>query len=116
VTPEAVGYRLWRPTSARIRLQCGDALGCAEVAAANRVTIKNDQSLALSRSAPPEYAEYPATETVQTRQALVVLPAERGAGPQGGRWLAATGRTRTVVAGLASPLGDRVVVDLDASR
>jgi hypothetical protein len=65
--------------------------------------------------APPEYVEYPATEAVETSQALVVLPVERGVGPPGGRWLAIGGCARTVVARLASPLGERVVVDLDAS-
>lgn len=63
--------------------------------------------------APPEYAQYPAAETVETRQALVVLPVGRAVGPPGPR--AAIGCARTVIARLASPLGERVVVDLDAS-
>jgi hypothetical protein len=52
---------------------------------------------------------------VEARQALVVLPVERGVGPPGGCWLAIGGCARTVVARIASPLGERVVVDLDAS-
>ncbi len=63
--------------------------------------------------APPEYTEYPAAETVETSQALVVVPAGRGVGPPG--WRPAIGCARTVMVRLASPLGGRVVVDLDAS-
>jgi hypothetical protein len=63
--------------------------------------------------APPAYTDYPATETVETGQALVVLPVPRDVGPPGPR--TAIGCARTVVARLASPLGERVVVDLDAS-
>ncbi len=63
--------------------------------------------------APPEYAEYPAAEAVETSQALVVVPTERGIGPPG--WRPAVGCARTVIVRLASPLGERVVVDFDAS-
>lgn len=63
--------------------------------------------------APPEYAEYPAAEVIETGQALVVLPIARDIGPPG--WRATVGCARTVTARLARPLGERVVVDLDAS-
>jgi hypothetical protein len=63
--------------------------------------------------APSEFTEYPEAETVETNQALVVLPVERGIGPAGPR--PAVGCARTVIAKLANPLGERVVVDLDAS-
>ncbi len=63
--------------------------------------------------APPEYAAYPAAETVETSHALVVLPVEHDVGPPGLRQ--GIGCARTVVARLATPLGERVVVDLDAS-
>lgn len=63
--------------------------------------------------APPAYTDYPGAEVVETRQALVVLPVAHDVGPPGPR--AAIGCARTVVARLAGPLGERVVVDLDAS-
>jgi hypothetical protein len=62
---------------------------------------------------PPAYTDYPAAEAVETSQALVVLPVAHDVGPPGPR--TAIGCVRTVVARLASPLGERVVVDLDAS-
>jgi hypothetical protein len=61
----------------------------------------------------PDVEEYPATEVIETSQALVVLPIARDIGPPG--WRATVGYTRTVTARLARPLGERVVVDLDAS-
>jgi hypothetical protein len=63
--------------------------------------------------APPEYAEYPSAEVIETDQAVVVLPVERDIGPPGPRF--AVGYGRTVIANLARPLGDRVLIDLDAS-
>jgi hypothetical protein len=62
---------------------------------------------------PPGDVEYPTAETVETIQALCVLPIERYIGPPG--WRSMVGRARTVTVQLASPLGDRVLVDLDAS-
>jgi hypothetical protein len=62
---------------------------------------------------PPAYTDYPGAETVETGQALVVLPVARDVGPPG--WRQAVGCIRTVVTRLASPLGERAVVDLDAS-
>ncbi len=68
--------------------------------------------------APPEYVEYPAAEAIETGQALVVLPVERpverDVGPSGS-WLAIGCARRTVIARLTRPLGERVVIDLDAS-
>ena len=63
--------------------------------------------------APPQYAEYPSTEVIETDQAVVVVPIERDVGSPEPRF--AVGYPRTVIANLAWPLGDRVVVDLDAS-
>jgi hypothetical protein len=63
--------------------------------------------------APPEYAEYPAAEAIETDQALVVLPTARNVGPPGPR--GAIGCARTVITRLTRPLGERVVIDLDAS-
>lgn len=63
--------------------------------------------------ATPEYVEYPAAEVIETDQALVVLPTARDVGPPGLRLL--IGCARTVTARLTRPLGERVVIDLDAS-
>lgn len=48
-------------------------------------------------------------------QAVVILPAERYVGPPGPVSLAAVGFHRSVTVTLARPLGQRVVVDLDAT-
>ena len=63
--------------------------------------------------APPADAEYPTAEVIETDQALVVLPTARNAGPPG--WRSTIGCARTVVTRLTRPLGERVVIDLDAS-
>lgn len=63
--------------------------------------------------APPGDAEYPAAEAIETDQALVVLPTAQNAGPPG--WRTAIGCARTVITRLTRPLGERVVIDLDAS-
>ena len=63
--------------------------------------------------APPADAEYPAAEAIETDQALVVLPIARNVGPPG--WRATIGCARTVITRLTRPLGERVVIDLDAS-
>jgi len=82
--------------------------------AASAVVESDDRTLHFTfTGAPPEYAEYPATEVIETGHALVVLPVARSIGPPGFR--AAVGCARTVTARLARPLGERVVVDLDAS-
>jgi hypothetical protein len=62
---------------------------------------------------PPAFFDYPSAEVIETGQAIVVLPAGRYTGPPG--WVAAPGCGRTVTVILASPLGQRVVIDLDAS-
>jgi hypothetical protein len=63
--------------------------------------------------APPGDAEYPAAEVIETDQALVVLPTARNVGPPG--WRTAIGCARAVITRLTRPLGERVVIDFDAS-
>ena len=62
----------------------------------------------------PAYFDDPAAEVIETGQAIVVLPIELYTGPPGS-WVAAPGCFRTVTVSLASPLSERVVIDLDAS-
>jgi len=82
--------------------------------AASAAIASDDRTLHFTfTGAPPEFAEYPAAEVIETRQALVVLPIVQGIGRPG--WRATVGQARTVTARLDRPLGERVVVDLDAS-
>ncbi|MGN6679142.1 MAG: hypothetical protein ACTHKL_15370 [Streptosporangiaceae bacterium] len=63
----------------------------------------------------PAFFEYPSAQVIETDQAVVVLPVERYVGPPGPGWLAMRGFGRTVKIGLSRPLGERVIVDFDAS-
>lgn len=62
----------------------------------------------------PEDGNYPDAEVIESPQAVVVLPHERYVGPPGPR-LAGPGYGRTVVVNLATALGARALIDLDAS-
>jgi len=61
----------------------------------------------------PRCVEYLSAEVLESERAVVVLPEAHDIGPPGFRtW---KGYTRDVVAELGRPLGDRVLVDVDAS-
>jgi len=61
----------------------------------------------------PDWVDYPASEVVESDQAVAVIPVELDHGPPGPR--RAIGYRREAVFQLRSPFGDRVLVNLDAS-
>ena len=61
----------------------------------------------------PALFEYSAAEVIETDQAVAVLPVSRYVGRPGP--VAAVGYSRGVTVTLARPLGQRVLVDLDAT-
>lgn len=64
-------------------------------------------------SGSPQCVEYRSAEVLESERAVVVLPVAHDIGPPGFRTM--EGYTRDVVAELGRPLGDRVLVDVDAS-
>ncbi|MGC2206997.1 MAG: hypothetical protein WA724_03995 [Candidatus Dormiibacterota bacterium] len=61
----------------------------------------------------PRCVEYLSAEVLESERAVVVLPVAHDIGPPGFRTM--QGYIRDVVAELGGPLGDRVLVDVDAS-
>ena len=62
---------------------------------------------------PPEWVDYPSSEVIESDHAVVVIPVGFDLGPPGPR--RAVGYRREVVVQLRSRLGNRVLINLDAS-
>ncbi|MGH7641699.1 MAG: hypothetical protein ACRENX_01550 [Candidatus Dormibacteria bacterium] len=61
----------------------------------------------------PRGVDYPSAEVFESEHAVVILPVAIDTGPEGFRTL--QGYSREVVGKLSRPIGDRVLVNLDAS-
>lgn len=61
----------------------------------------------------PGWVAYESAEVIASERALAVLPVAFDTGPMGARRL--PGYVRNVIAVLHGPIGDRVLVNLDAS-
>jgi hypothetical protein len=82
---------------------------------ASAVIENDDLTLHYTFTGSPQ-VEYPTTETIESSRALIILPVTRRTrGVTSAVWQTALGVQRTTTAKLASALGNRVLINLDAS-